>query len=169
MITPWPLTISATIYFFSTSATIYIGLYARYFCNEKNHYMSKAYEQSTFLKGEMSFMGRCPVCKAAFSADQTSVIQRTDRFSLFHVDCQRCKSSSLITITPGPMQLVTSMVMLTDLHKDDMPKVLKAQLLTSDDVLAVHAHFKTTVHLDKTFVKTHKTFKTLKKQPQQHL
>jgi len=104
--------------------------------------MNTEFGKTSLLKGEMNFLGRCPACKAVFCAEKATILQKDAQQTLFHIDCVSCKSSSLITLSIGPMHLLTSIIVLTDLHKSDIVSLSKAHAVTSDDVLVLHKYLK---------------------------
>lgn len=60
---------------------------------------------------------------------------------LFHIDCSRCKSSSFVMIVPGPFHAKAIIQVLTDLTKEDLPKIQRLEGIDANEVLEFHAFF----------------------------
>lgn len=93
-------------------------------------------EESSF---DLKFVGNCPVCSEPYQKERTSVVdQGQDAISL-HVDCAKCASSILLTVSSGLKGLVTTVGVPTDIGKSDIPKIKRSSRVTTDDVIKLHA------------------------------
>ncbi len=84
-------------------------------------------------------LGKCPVCRALLQGSNTVVIERRQKNTLFHVDCSRCRSSVLMIVIDGPLHMVTTVGMLTDISKSDIERMRLRRCVNPDDVLTMHA------------------------------
>lgn len=96
------------------------------------------------MTSKMNFkiLGSCMVCGTEFN-EVNAEIFKEDQWSIFiHIDCPKCLSSSIITISnflgPNPV----TFGMMTDLTKNDLKNFDQIEKLTSDDVLTYHNYVK---------------------------
>lgn len=89
-------------------------------------------------KSDITFLGNCPVCAAAYRQECASVVEKQGDALTFHVDCKECASSALLTVYSGLKGFVTTVGVPTDLAKADLARVKRSKRLTSDDVLELH-------------------------------
>lgn len=103
--------------------------------------MSQTNWQSKKPKEE--FLAFCHVCKVKLKAEQASVLRERHERQLIHADCHRCGSSVLILLTPAPYHpFYATVVMLTDMTKQDVRRSFRLRALTPDDVLEFHRSLK---------------------------
>ena len=101
-----------------------------------------AQKQSKFSGPDYQVLGKCPVCKAFLYSKQSALVERRRQGALFHVDCDRCKSSVLLMVVQGPMHFLTTVGMLTDISKPDVERMSRQERINADDVLTLYSHFK---------------------------
>lgn len=80
------------------------------------------------------------VCKAKFTELTSDVFKQEDQNVMFHVDCPRCQSSSIIIINNSHSQYFTTFGILTDLTKNDVKDLDNIKGLTADDLLDYHSY-----------------------------
>lgn len=105
----------------------------------------------------MKFLGHCPVCKLDFTEDKALLMERRERFSVFHATCIRCESSVLIFLdeiggitgrTDKKEQqgrdgrLVTAYGLLTDLSSEDFLRIRNKRRLKKADIPALRSYYK---------------------------
>lgn len=101
-----------------------------------------ASEKFHLEKPDYRLLGKCPVCKALFHGEQSTLVERRGKSALFHIDCARCKSSVLLMVVSGPMNFMTTIGMLTDISKHDAERMKSQARVSTDDVLILHNYYK---------------------------
>ena len=84
------------------------------------------------------FLGKCPVCAASIKPENVAIVQKKDGAYLLHSDCENCSSSAFMIMVPGPMNLLATLNIMTDVTKEDLKREADFSLVTSDDVLKMH-------------------------------
>ncbi len=82
------------------------------------------------------------VCKLELDESNAYIINENEFNVYFHIDCPKCKSSSIIGISNILHPHITSFGILTDLTKQDFKRLDKIEQLTPDDVLTYHLYAK---------------------------
>ena len=95
-----------------------------------------------FDKGNLKFIGPCPICKAQFDEGNIAVLRNEGQTSLLHIDCQSCESSLIMTLIKNNAGVVTNVGVLTDLKKEDFRRFNDLPAITVDEVLEFQKHNK---------------------------
>jgi hypothetical protein len=95
---------------------------------------------SKFRKIDFKMLGSCMVCQAAFREADAEIFKQDNQNIIFHIDCQKCHSSSIVVINNFFSPNFTIFGILTDLTKKDLENIENLQEITSDDVLAYHTY-----------------------------
>ncbi len=82
----------------------------------------------------------CPVCHASVDFLQTLVIGSTDERSITHVTCTHCSHTTMVYSALSDMGTVTFGV-LTDMVASEAQDLMRADAISSDDVLSAHKYF----------------------------
>jgi transcription elongation factor Elf1 len=89
------------------------------------------------LGESLRLVSSCPLCGAKYTQECASIIEENKSAFLIHVQCQKCQSSVVSTMTRGQVG-VSSVGLITDLTSDDVAKFHREQPLDSEDVLDLH-------------------------------
>ncbi|MBP9760994.1 MAG: hypothetical protein KBD15_02000 [Candidatus Magasanikbacteria bacterium] len=88
-------------------------------------------------------MKQCPLCERQYAQKDMTVIEELPGTQLLHVTCEGCQHAVLTFVMTN--QLGTSAIgMLTDLTKEDMPRLRESSYISEDDVLSFHEMLHTT-------------------------
>jgi len=82
---------------------------------------------------------KCPLCKAEYSHSQTLILEESESQTIFHLTCDKCKSSVLAFITEGK-QGVVSLGLATDLSAEEAARVLKRKSISQEEVLEIYKY-----------------------------
>lgn len=89
------------------------------------------------LGGDIRLLSSCPLCGEKYGRDAASIIEERKNAFLIHVQCSKCKSSIVSSMTLGQLG-TSSMGLITDLTSQDVSKFRKMNPIDADEVLDVH-------------------------------
>lgn len=82
----------------------------------------------------LKFMGKCPLCSAAYDTVAAKLFAKKDGANLIHLTCAKCKSAFMaIIMTFG--QGMSTVGMVTDMSFEDAKKMYGGQPLTVDEII----------------------------------
>jgi hypothetical protein len=88
-------------------------------------------------KKSMAFASNCPKCLSAYSESDLQAVRKIGNKQLFHISCQICRSSMMISLSKKQDGILCTGVM-TDLSAKDAKYFSKLQPISADDVISLH-------------------------------
>ena len=93
------------------------------------------------LGEDLRLLSSCPVCGERYQQQCASIIEEQKDLFLIHVQCLKCKSSVVSTMTTGQVG-VSSVGLITDLTSEDVAKFRRQDEISSNEVLDLHTFLK---------------------------
>ena len=84
------------------------------------------------------FLGNCPFCHQKLEKKKAKILSQKKGIFEIYVECEKCGTSSLITIMKTSQNIITSFGRVTDLSEEDLKKIKKLSPLSFDEVLKWH-------------------------------
>jgi len=81
------------------------------------------------------------MCGMGYEPAYIGVLQQQGSVTVVHAECPRCQSAAILAVLAGMLGIVTTMGMLTDMTREDVERFKDAKVISSDDVLRLHAVF----------------------------
>lgn len=79
----------------------------------------------------------CPWCEQAFKDLEVYLVVERESLQLYHFQCQSCQVNILALVSVAEL-MVTSIGVVSDLEREDVPGFLQARPIQADDVLELH-------------------------------
>lgn len=79
----------------------------------------------------------CPICDSRYTLTEARILGTQGETRLMHVQCRKCRNAILSLVLVNNLG-ASSVGLLTDLSYDDVVRVNAAEMITVDDVMAVH-------------------------------
>ncbi|PIU01491.1 hypothetical protein COT68_02920 [bacterium (Candidatus Torokbacteria) CG09_land_8_20_14_0_10_42_11] len=85
----------------------------------------------------MGVKPHCPLCHAVYKGEDLRLVRKRQGRYLFYIFCPSCASSIINIILSNPLG-VSALYMVTDFTEEDLAKAIKAEPVTSDEVIEVY-------------------------------
>jgi DNA-directed RNA polymerase subunit RPC12/RpoP len=87
-------------------------------------------------------LARCPVCNKKHRRGLRMLpVAEEEKRTMLHLTCEHCGGKTLVAISVTPFGMV-SLGVLTDLDQSEAKRVLSAEPVSADQVIAAHEFFK---------------------------
>lgn len=81
---------------------------------------------------------RCTVCNHKYEPTKALLLDDRGEYTVLHVTCASCGVATVVFVSVGQLGVI-SMGVLTDLEGDEARSLLDKEVISSDDVLEMHA------------------------------
>lgn len=88
----------------------------------------------------------CPLCQKRHSNSDARMLGSEGDTCVWHIKCGNCLNSFLALVMKNK-NLISSVGMITDLSREDVPRIIKQSVVSADDVLRIYQTIKSPEHL----------------------
>jgi len=85
----------------------------------------------------LKLIQKCPVCNHDYIEGKIQILEEVDSSFLAYLTCGHCHSSIIVRVMTLPHGMVGNAI-LTDLSSEEVGKFAEAEVISSNEVLAVH-------------------------------
>jgi hypothetical protein len=100
--------------------------------------MAPSNHPSQFFDEGVKLISYCPLCEMSYNPQEARVLGEKDDSHLLHIQCGNC-SNAIIALVLISSVGVSSVGLVTDLSYDDVKRFKEAPIVSTDDVIDVHA------------------------------
>ena len=83
----------------------------------------------------------CPVCNKKYRKLRMSPVAEEERKTTLHLTCEHCGGKTLVSVSMTQFGMM-SLGVLTDLDQSEARRLLRADPVSADQVIAAHRFFK---------------------------